>query len=1144
MSSVIPGTYPDSIPPTPEETMQHTTQSERQRNKLHKPADPRGHNYTDSGVAMTSPTRSTWRGPDEAIGGGTYVRDHTIPTAPLESIRTDLDTTSPLHEAERNARFSSSKDRDLDRGVTTGTTGGLAGATANNKSYDDKIESRGQNYRLSGGDSAPYWGNLPKGEDGGLYNTVAGHGSAADDHAEHHHMPAKSAPSADSVLAGVTNSPRGGVYNTVIGHGSQDPESARHSQPRGLDTTGSREDSMLAAAPLTDIPEERNRTSRQVASGATQDTTPGLLPETSVRDDVLLAEAASRDTGRTGTQRRADSPSQRAFPLAAGQADERESRRHSGSPSRYGAVAGAAAVGAAGAAAADNVGKRRRGSSAVDADRSRSPSLGNRHQAATVVGGQRRSSRQRSPVAKTRSHEEEGSPKGEKKHKILGIFHRNKDETGRRKSISHPTESTREGVSPNRLRKLSKGEAAMERRASPPSPARADVDEHSGHGKEKAAVAAAAGAGALGFAHHRKKDSISENPRELRNSISSPITADAGGAGPAGEAPRQVEGVSTPFEHPREPPMPPPHGAEAGHGHGDYTMLASSGAPARETTRRDVVGRDQGDYNVIASSGAPHPEATRKDVVAREAGDHNIIASSGAPAPERTRKDVSSSESGDYNTLRSSGSPSAEKTRSGSPGQYNTLPSDIPSGVKLGPAIAGAAIAGTEKHRDHSKTSKSNTDEEGAEYNVLASGTPSGVKVKPKSPRQSVHATSSVTHGDSQSGHGQYNTLASGTASGIHPSQTQRDSDITSRAQDLKDLPVPDTSAREHGSTFAAAAMPIPSHARGSDANPNSSQDSVPGITTYPHPQMVQHMSPEVMPDAYTSSAPRQGQQQQQHPGHGQSGLHMSPEVMPSAYTESAPRQSQGYGQGSQPTSTEQYPPTQQMAKGMSPEVMPSAYTASAPRASHTQSQGYGQSSSTEQYPPTQHMAMGMSPQVMPDAYTASSAARQQGQDQGQGYGQQGYAPQQQQQQPQIHALGFDQLQQQPQQTPQPYQPQPQYQQQQQQPQFQSSQAYPQQQQQPYDRSMKERSIDPALAAATSSWAATAGKSSGVGASQGQGIGQGQQGVGQGFGQGQGIGGMGQGQEKMRCQHCGGENDISGYLERFKEGLGLGERKY
>ncbi|KAG7284728.1 hypothetical protein NEMBOFW57_009338 [Staphylotrichum longicolle] len=1069
--------------------MQHTTQSERQRNKLHKPADPRGHNYTDSGVAMTSPTRSTWRGPDEAIGGGTYVRDHTIPTAPLESIRTDLDTTSPLHEAERNARFSSSKDRDLDRGVTTGTTGGLAGATANNKSYDDKIESRGQNYRLSGGDSAPYWGNLPKGEDGGLYNTVAGHGSAADDHAEHHHMPAK-----------------GGVYNTVVGHGSQDPESARHSQPRGLDTTGSREDSMLAAAPLTDIPEERNRTSRQVASGATQDTTPGLLPETSVRDDVLLAEAASRDTGRTGTQRRADSPSQRAFPLAAGQADERESRRHSGSPSRYGAVAGAAAVGAAGAAAADNVGKRRRGSSAVDADRSRSPSLGNRHQAATVVGGQRRSSRQRSPVAKTRSHEEEGSPKGEKKHKILGIFHRNKDETGRRKSISHPTESTREGVSPNRLRKLSKGEAAMERRASPPSPARADVDEHSGHGKEKAAVAAAAGAGALGFAHHRREDSISENPRELRNSISSPITADAGGAGPAGEAPRQVEGVSTPFEHPREPPMPPPHGAEAGHGHGDYTMLASSGAPARETTRRDVVGRDQGDYNVIASSGAPHPEATRKDVVAREAGDHNIIASSGVPAPERTRKDVSSSESGDYNTLRSSGSPSAEKTRSGSPGQYNTLPSGIPSGVKLGPAIAGAAIAGTEKHRDHSKTSKSNTDEEGAEYNVLASGTP----------------FSSVTHGDSQSGHGQYNTLASGTASGIHPSQTQRDSDITSRAQDLKDLP-----SLTHPLASMAPPLPLrpcPSPLTPAAPTPTPTPARTPSRASppTPPPDGAKH-EPRGHADAYTSSAPRQGQQQQQHTGRGQSGLHMSPEA----------------------ASTEQYPPTQQMAKGMSPEVMPSAYTASAPRASHTQGQGYGQSSSTEQYPPTQHMAMGMSPQVMPDAYTASSAARQQSQGQGQGYGQQ------QQQQPQIHALGFDQLQQQPQQTPQPYQPQPQYQQQQQ-PQFQSSQAYPQtqqgfapqQQQQPYDRSMKERNIDHALAAATSSWAATAGKSSGVGSSQGQSIGQGQQGVGQGFGQGQGIGGMGQGQEKMRCQHCGGENDISGYLERFKEGLGLGERKY
>jgi hypothetical protein len=178
--------------------------------------------------------------------------------------------------------------------------------------------------------------------------------------------------------------------------------------------------------------------------------------------------------------------------------------------------------------------------------------------------------------------------------------------------------------------------------------------------------------------------------------------------------------------------------------------------------------------------------------------------------------------------------------------------------------------------------------EDSTEYNVLPSGTVSGVKVKPKSHRHSGHAAETASPSDN------------------HSPQTSRTADP--RAQALKDLPAPSSTTRHDPETTFPSGAPIPLHLRHERAHhPNASQESVPGITSYAHPEPAeQHMSPEVMPDAYTASthSPREYQHQQPQNTQAQS-------------------QSQGYAQ-------EQYPTQQRTAMGMSPAVMPAAYTAAA----------------------------------------------------------------------------------------------------------------------------------------------------------------------------------------------------------------------
>ena len=1110
----IPGSYPESVPPTPEQTMQQlehpqpvqSAQHSRQRNKLHKSSDPRGHGYTDSGVGITdqepnysSPADSHyWTGPAEAVGGGTYASDD---TRPLESIRSELNTESPSREAEYNAQRRS--NRDIERTpVALGAAGDAAGGMSR-LDEPDNAKSMTQDQQTSN-NAPPYWGSLPKPEGGGVYNTVMGHGSSNDDHSEHHHLPKRPEEASESSerarIAQIGNYPRGsGIYNTVTGNGSRVEESKRHSEdPYAAAAASGLPDTSFVDDPLPDIPEETQR-SRAGNSGVA----PGLLPETAVRDDVLLAANASQDTRRKPSppsEILAPHPSaspRRAFPLGASDSESHDSRRTSESADRHGALAGAAGLGA-GVAASEVVGKRKKGSSVTNSPPTdqgtrhfRNFSEDNQAIGAVTTGSLSRDDTQRSPVEKTRSHGDD-STKGEKKHKILGIFHRHKDDTnkedistrGRRREssgsraepVNADTGVVRQVSTPGRLRKNSRSSRTDK---TSPAPTAAASEDHSGHGKEKAATGAAVGVGTFGLLHNRRKSQevgsadgrgdllgSQQQAQALQDPAftnSRHLAAHSGGAGPAGQALPQVEEVSTPFEHPREPPMPPPHTTQAGAEPGMYGLMAS-GIPSH--TKQNPT---------------KSPQSSRRDndaIVSEQPGDFNVLTSSGAsPAVQH---------SSPQSLTRSHESVTQQ------PGDYNVLPSGIPSGVKHdSPASSTGNVANT-----RAPASKGGNDT--ATYNILPSGTASGVKIQPK--EREPRRTSPVTHADNQDGHGKYNTLHSGTASGLNPDarSSPGSGNITARSQDLNDLPVPNptqsnssTSGMQqpmyHSSQHASMlAAPVAVHAANSLRQqlerPNPSQESGSGVTPYPNPEMVHNMSPEVMPAAYTASAP----------GHSVNSSLQQQRGLPNQSQESAP--------GITPY------PNAEMVHNMSPEVMPAAYTTSAPRHSgatpNPSTAGHSLQQQRELPNPSQgvtgypnpEMVHHMSPEVMPDAYTASAP---------------GHSGATANRSTATNTVGQDAYS-----APLP--------------------AFGGQRQ----REEFGRGRDPALAAATASWAGSS--AGGAGAGTGAGVG--------GFGSVKQGMGRALGKVTHRCEHCGGENDISGYFgqgqgqERADAGLWQGQR--
>ena len=387
----LPGAFPESNPATPDEQglapqNQSYIQGHDQRNKLHKSADPRTHAFSNAPLGNIEPhplenksdisQRRFYGSQGEAVGGGFYnhgndptlfnsnhprVSEHPQPRLSMEN--PDREPGFDQHEytfakpgstipKEQNLRdvdnrpipeqgFRGAESRpevvphSEPRRESAGTSSQGADEQLSNigeKSSNDDATSRSSDTSAA----APYWGDLPKASQGGIYNTVTGHGSARDDHDEHHHLPQRSAEDSSDDTLRITDLrtdipvPSGGVYNTVAGHGSNDEEMKRHLDERTNDsntlnnnnlkvnipepghggTTINSTDAVFDA-PLAAVPEDKPLTSNDLSQAPSagmvtgtdrKDIAPGFLPETAAGDDAkLLAESAAKRKERAGS---------------------------------------------------------------------------------------------------------------------------------------------------------------------------------------------------------------------------------------------------------------------------------------------------------------------------------------------------------------------------------------------------------------------------------------------------------------------------------------------------------------------------------------------------------------------------------------------------------------------------------------------------------------------------------------------------------------------------------------------------------------------------------------------------------------------------------------------------------------------------
>lgn len=752
--AAMPGSYPDSIPPTPDETMQQQLAQQqqvaqqdqyghRQRNKLHKPGDPRGQAYDSECTHPSAQPRqqdiASWCGSEEAIRTETITRDyqktdHNTSTTqqntlgqPAGSSCGEVGDTTPTQQSENS--HHSGLWHAAGGGLAAGLVGGVLGSAKSHKEYDsagsdeqdanNNNNNNNNNYRLSGGEhQPPYWGSLPS---KGVYNTVVGHGSQ-DDAARRHttSTPANSVPG----VSDVTNQ---SDVSSAAG------EKKNHWHTGAAIAAGAGAAGLVGAcgaAALSAIPEKQKsdqgaqtaqgtgphtsqHTGKGPLTGISQDA-PGFLSETAAGDNTRLAEAASRRPGHndSGLHSETTKSTHRAFPLAgtghtSTTEDQHQPEQHESSPSKYGTAAATGEAGlGAGAAATKYVGKRRRGSTAA-ADRDRHETAGH-------------SSQQRSspPVEKTSSHEEDessSSPKSEKKHRILGLFHRHKEHRHEKDdSHSHrhsndqaePVKQQQQqpeiagvNATPNRLRKPS---SAGRRR----SPDYSDEQQHSSHNTEKAAAGAAtaagAGAGSYGpWNHHRNQKSVSEKQVEDTPTAASnnnktgrahrsltPATAATGGAGSAGEAGHRVEKAPTPVDH-------------------------SKGVFAQEPATHST----QHGFSGVKSAEVNKPDSYNNNT---------FVSSIPTGVPQETAREVDQHNQTSVNPAHSAGHED---------GKYGAL------------ASGTAAASHTPAHNTTKDTPASPAQEQPAqEYNVL----PSGVKVKPRSVDHSRETSESLpAHGQS-----------------------------------------------------------------------------------------------------------------------------------------------------------------------------------------------------------------------------------------------------------------------------------------------------------------------------------------------------------------------------------------------------------
>ncbi|KAK3385927.1 hypothetical protein B0H63DRAFT_544433 [Podospora didyma] len=890
----VPGEYP--VTPFDDDMTTH-----REHNKLHKPQDPRGqtqqtgaHNYTDSGVGLTEqqhaaqfsnlpvqePKRSEL---SEAVGGGTYSREEAfVPEAQKaqpqgvfgSEAKRDTFDSQPLRsnpsETPVGALFSRHHDttalesqpkkvKDQDAFGLEPTTHSAKGAyTAPSHSRnlqeaadrdtfaprDSSVEQPrvpGENTgptTQGGSVTPPYWGKLPKAAGGGIYNTVTGHGSPKDDHAQHQKSPSRSSASERSHISGPTSDyPGNGIHNTVTGHGSQDDDSRRHAAGHSSVDRSAATGGLLAAT----MPPIENQRSSATHTGRSD---PSLSSPTSARGDAMPAHSSAgvvggkEDPTTFGTSSyeptpRTSSHSPRAFPLSTDHHDDAAAPNHR---TRDGLLAGGAGVGA-GVAASELADKYRGHSkdqdvSPVREDRhaSKHDTTEKKHHAIAGVLPHRekehKEEKHPAPVESKPTREatvlkkksREDSPPQEKKHHgIMGIFHRHKDDKKTEETTT--TEPTKHHTSDH-----------------------SKHEKDSKHEKEKIAAGTAAGAGAMGLMHKHKEDNLKERSQETapeRTRISPEY-----GSGSHATGPTSV--VAAPMAQ------------HATHQSSNPTEYESSrqGQPPSPTHAAQSSNRDQ-------SSDASH----QRPLAAAGAG---VAAGLGASHYAHSKE-----QSSHPHVDSSTGYSQAQSTGISAPQQSTHQQSSVPfaatgtasnmfsSGHKSGTPSSSSLAQGTTPSRSTDATStghRSNKPQGSEPYNVLPSGTPSGVKVEPRGSR-TLQDYGPTSQDDSQHSRNQHGGLAAATGAGVaaglgasqlahHQNQGSNNSPTQVSQEQFG------RHQSEPYNNRPASNEPLldTSHAgRRNDVVIHSRQQDSRQQFRAPETQM----SPEVMPSAYTESAPR-----------------------------------------------------------------------------------------------------------------------------------------------------------------------------------------------------------------------------------------------------------------------------------------------
>ncbi|KAF5670741.1 hypothetical protein FCIRC_8907 [Fusarium circinatum] len=163
-----PGSFPTEEMEPSETHQGYSKGYEQEHNKLHKADDPRGHAQKDSGVGFTEPNDPTsYRPSNEPISER---RDD-----PLDRT-TDTTTTAGTTTAGTTTAGATALGT-----TTAGTTGTTAAGGLGDTSKIPATEGATGAAAPSTQDH-PYWGDLPN---GGVHNTVIGHGSPEDENARH-----------------------------------------------------------------------------------------------------------------------------------------------------------------------------------------------------------------------------------------------------------------------------------------------------------------------------------------------------------------------------------------------------------------------------------------------------------------------------------------------------------------------------------------------------------------------------------------------------------------------------------------------------------------------------------------------------------------------------------------------------------------------------------------------------------------------------------------------------------------------------------------------------------------------------------------------------------------------------------------------